>query len=240
MYYKITDFKKDLIKTLNKIKKERGNTMDDITIIDNNNDALLLYFSQHYDPNDMKSMNEVGKFYVNILKEIFFLKKKLKNNYHFYNIFKDIMFQEIYQSTYLLFLLNDMYDMIVENLTAKDCLNKSKIIKLYYDRITSEEAYNESLQSFILDKLPEFQSTICDLSQRNDETSSSSGSSSSRSRSSRSSSSRSRSSGSSSSRSRSSGSRSSGSRSSGSRSSGRRRTIRRRGRPRETVRRNPN
>ena len=174
MYYKITDFKKDLIKTLNKIKKERGNTMDDITIIDNNNDALLLYFSQHYDPNDMKSMNEVGKFYVNILKEIFFLKKKLKNNYHFYNIFKDIMFQEIYQSTHLLFLLNDMYDMIVENLTAKDCLNKSKIIKLYYDRITSEEAYNESLQSFILDKLPEFQSTICDLSQRNDETSSSS------------------------------------------------------------------
>ena len=83
------------------------------------------------------------------LKLIFFLNKNIRDDYFFYDTFKEIIKKEIYMTTNLKFLMDDMYDKIRENKNGFD-EHADDLIKIYYDKITEKEEYNELFEDFVI------------------------------------------------------------------------------------------
>ena len=139
-------FKDTLGKIGSDIQREEGRSIEDI--ISEKIVTLLGYFNNDYNRDDMVDMEEVSKVYIIALKLIFFLNKNIRDDYFFYDTFKEIIKKEIYMTTNLKFLMDDMYDKIRENKNGFD-EHADDLIKIYYDKITEKEEYNELFENFV-------------------------------------------------------------------------------------------
>ena len=90
-------FKDTLGKIGSDIQREEGRSIEDI--ISEKIVTLLGYFNNDYNRDDMVDMEEVSKVYIIALKLIFFLNKNIRDDYFFYDTFKEIIKKEIYMTT---------------------------------------------------------------------------------------------------------------------------------------------
>lgn len=148
-------FRKELLKTLKSIKDEKKNNPDRVffDIINEKIVHLLTYFSKDYDNNDIESMYTVFDYYITALKHVFFPLKKISNMYKFYGVFKRLMDHNIYQSSEIRFLLQDICKLEIQNIPEKPMLDVGVIVTLYYRKIISKKSFGSSIHDFVLEEL---------------------------------------------------------------------------------------
>jgi len=161
----LQDFRKEIFKTLKEIKNEKKNdpTRDYEDIIQEKIVHLLTYFSQDYVENDIHSMYEVFDFYITALKHIFFPSKKIANMYRsFYNKFKLLMNDNIYQDSRLRILLSDICKFETKHIPNADKLKIDNIVSLYYHKVTIKKDFYSSIHDFVLAELRKGNNIILD------------------------------------------------------------------------------
>ena len=151
----LEDFRKELLKTLKAINDEKKNNPDRVffDIINEKIVHLLTYFSKDYDNNDIESMYTVFDYYITALKHVFFPLKKITNMYKFYGVFKRLIDDNIYQSSEIRFLLQDICKLEIQNIPEKPMLDVGVIVTLYYRKIISKKGFESSIHDFVLEEL---------------------------------------------------------------------------------------
>ena len=153
MHKDIAKLRKEILNTLKDIKKEKKAKpqLDYETIINNKIPSLLIYVDRNIEDGDMKV---VLNFYIDALKEIFFVKNSNRFR-EFYALFMSLIKDNILHSTNMMHVFQDVYDATVVNIpmTNNKVLNKRNILFYYYYELITQENYRGDIRDFVLKQL---------------------------------------------------------------------------------------